>query len=82
MNENDLVLQKNKDLIEVTTNKITKQQLKAFNFVMYEARKELKQFIKDNFISKSELKEVLEGIQYKKQQELHGGYDDADFLHA
>ena len=42
MEEEKLLLHKNKDLIEITTNKITKQQLKAFNYVAYKARKELK----------------------------------------
>lgn len=41
--DNELELfHKNKDLIEITTNQITKQQLKAFNYIAYEARKQLK----------------------------------------
>ncbi len=40
--KDNLTLYKNKDLIEITTNQITKQQLKAFNYIALKARNELK----------------------------------------
>jgi len=61
MIENNLMLHKNKDLIEITTDQITKQQLKAFNYIAYKAKKELK---RDNdkrnfYFSYSEFKTAI-----------------------